>query len=113
MLTKFCWAHGRTRFIAGLIVGLIGLLRVAGGYAAETGLLHLRCTNPSGANWSIDVDLEHGVVNSRPARITDSWISWRDPKAGIFEFERATGKLQLRAASSTGGFFLHYTCQPE
>ena len=38
---------------------------------------------------------------------------WTDPKGGIYELERATGKLQLRAASTTGGYFLHYTCQSE
>ena len=84
------------------------------GWAAQAGQLHLRCVNVvGGASWSIIVDLDHSVVDSRPAKISDNWISWREPNAGIFELERATGKLQLRAASSTGGFFLHYTCQPE
>jgi len=77
-------------------------------------LLHLRCTNSaSGANWPIVVDLDHNLVDSLPATITDKWVSWHDPKQGFFELERATGKLEFRNASSTGGYFLHYTCLPE
>ena len=79
-----------------------------------TAILHLRCTNPaSGASWPIVVDLDHGRVDSLAATITDKWISWHDPKQGFFDLERATGKLQFRNASSTGGYFLHYTCRPE
>jgi hypothetical protein len=81
---------------------------------AEPGILHLRCTSvASGASWLLVVDLDHGLVDSRPATISDTWIKWRDAGGGIYELERATGKLQLRAASSTGGFFVHYTCQSE
>lgn len=86
----------------------------AGWAAAQTGVWHLRCSNAvGGASWSITVDFDRGVVDTRPARISDDWISWREANAGVFELERATGKLQLRAASSTGGFFLHYICRPE
>ena len=59
------------------------------------------------------VDLDHGRVDSLSATITDNWITWHDPKQGFFDFERATGKLQFRNASSTGGYFLYYTCRPE
>jgi len=84
------------------------------GQAADAGLLHLRCTNAvGGANWPIVVDLDRSLVDSFPATITTEWIEWRDGKGGIYELERATGKLKLRAASTTGGYFLHYTCQPE
>jgi hypothetical protein len=115
MLKKFFHVDGQGRFLAGLIIAFAGgLLPVVGGHAAETGLLHLNCTNPAGsANWSIVVDLDHGLVDTRSATITSSWISWHNANGGVFEFERATGKLQLRAASSTGGYFLHYTCQSE
>lgn len=93
---------------------ILALAAPSAGEAAQTGVLHLRCSNAvGGASWSITVDLDRGVVDTRPARISDDWISWREPKAGVFELERATGKLQLRAASSTGGFFLHYICRPE
>jgi len=80
--------------------------------AGETGLLQLHCTNlANGANWPIVVDLEHGRVDAFPATITDTRITWRDPKGGTYELERATGKLQLRGASSTGGYFIRSTCQ--
>jgi hypothetical protein len=84
------------------------------GLAAETGTLHLRCTNVSGgANWPIEIDLDHAIVGSIPAKITERWISWHDPSKGYLDLERVTGKLDIRIASSTGGFFLHYICRPE
>ena len=100
---------------ASLAVVLAASVPVApGGWAAETGTLHLRCTNQaSGASWPIVVDLDHKLVDSLPATITDERISWPDPKQGIFDLERATGKLQFRNASSTGGYYLYYTCRPE
>jgi hypothetical protein len=91
-----------------------GAIPVSSGLAAEAGVLHMRCTNPTGgANWPVVVDLDHGLVDALPATITDTWMKWQDPKGAVYELERATGKLQLRGASSTGGYFLHYTCQPE
>jgi hypothetical protein len=79
-----------------------------------TAILHLRCTNPaSGASWSIVVDFDRGRVDSLTATVSDRWISWRDPNQGFFDLERATGKLRLRNASSTGGYFLYYACRPE
>ncbi|MGA8398267.1 MAG: hypothetical protein WB697_00140 [Stellaceae bacterium] len=84
------------------------------GFAAEGGLLHLRCVNVvGGANWPVVIDLDHGQVDSRPATISQVWIKWEDDKGGIYELDRVTGKLQLRGASSTGGYFLHYECHPE
>jgi hypothetical protein len=82
--------------------------------AAAAATLHLRCTNPaSGASWPLNIDLDRGRVGSFSASITDKWISWHDPKEGFFELDRTTGQLELRNASSTGGYFLHYKCQPE
>ena len=103
------------RLTGGLLLALAtSAIPVACGLAAEAEVLHLRCTNPvGGANWPVVVDLDHSLVDSFSATITDKWIKWQDAKGGIYEFERATGKLQLRAASTTGGYFLHYTCQPE
>jgi hypothetical protein len=103
------------RLATGLIVILFACMVSPGaGWASETGLLRLHCTNPaSGVSWTVAIDLDHGLVDSIPATITDKWISWPDPKQGIFELERATGKLQFRNASSTGGYFLHYTCRSE
>ncbi|HEY1258846.1 MAG TPA: hypothetical protein VGF34_06305 [Stellaceae bacterium] len=84
------------------------------GPAPAADLLHLRCTNPaSGTSWPVMVDLDRSRVDSFPAIVTARWISWHDPKTGFFDLERATGQLELRNASSTGGYFLHYTCRPE
>jgi hypothetical protein len=84
-----------------------------GGRSADR-TLHLRCTNPaSGTSWAVAVDLDRGRVDSFPATINDKWISWHDPTQGFFELERSTGRLQLRNASSTGGYFLYYICHLE
>ena len=85
-----------------------------GAVAADSGVLHLRCTNAvGGANWPVVVDLDRKSVDSQPAEISQDRIKWTDGKGGIYELERATGKLQLRGASTTGGYFLHYLCRPE
>jgi len=99
----------------GVAAGMLLLAASAGnGRAAATGILHLRCSNPaSGASWSTVVDLARGKVDSFPAKISENWISWHDPKQGFFDLDRATGALQLRNASSTGGYFLHYVCRPD
>lgn len=100
--------------VFGIVAGALLLISAADGWAAAAGILHLRCTNPaSGASWPVVVDLDHARVDSQAATITDKWITWRDPKQGFFDFERDTGKLQFRNASSTGGYFLYYTCRPE
>jgi hypothetical protein len=104
----------RRRIVSGIAAGTLLLASAGGGGAAPPGILHLRCTNPaSGVSWPIVVDLDHGLVDSLSATITDKWITWRDPKQGFFDFERDTGKLQFRNASSTGGYFLYYTCRTE
>ena len=115
MLIKFP-GYGLRRELGAILLSLLGGTLFADGQsaAAEAQLLHLRCTNPKGgASWALAIDLDHGLVDSLPARITDAWISWHNPNGGTFELERSTGNLQLRAASSTGGYFLHYSCQPE
>ena len=105
---------GRRSLAAGIAVGALLLASAGGGPAIAAGILRLRCTNPaSGASWPIVVDLDHGRVDSRAATITLGWISWHDPERGFFDLERATGRLQLRNASSTGGYFLHYNCRAE
>jgi hypothetical protein len=115
MLRNFFGYDVFIRLIGGLMLALAtSAITISDASAAEAGLLRLRCTNPTGgANWSIVVDLDHSLVDSLPATITDTWISWSDGHRGIYELERATGKLQLRAASTTGGYFLHYVCQRE
>ncbi len=91
------------------------MLLVPGGLVlAAAPVQQLRCTNSeSGSSWTVVVNFDRGRVDSLPASITDDWISWYDPKQGHFELERRTGKLELRNASSTGGYFLHYMCRAE
>jgi hypothetical protein len=108
--------HRRLRRLIVFGIAASALLLASAGNvrAAAAGILHLRCTNPaSGASWPMVVDLDHGRVDSLSATVTDKWISWHDPKQGFFDFERATGKLRFRNASSTGGYFLNYICRPE
>jgi hypothetical protein len=115
MLKKF-FCDARIRRLAAAIFTLVSgsAIPTSSGHAAEVGLLHLRCTNAAGgANWPIVIDLDQHLVDSFPARITETWVSWRNPNGGVYELERSTGNLQLRAASSTGGYFLHYNCKPE
>ena len=109
------WHRYRRRWtVSGIVAGALLLASTDDGRAAAAGILHLRCTNPaSGASWPVVVDLDHARVDSQTATITDKWITWRDPKQGFFDFERDTGKLQFRNASSTGGYFLYYTCRLE
>jgi hypothetical protein len=111
-LFAVCGRGGRRRTIG---LGLaFATMAAAAGSAAETGIQRLRCTNPaSGTSWDITVDLDHHTVDSQQAKITDGWISWPDAKQGSFDLERATGKLQFRNASSTGGYYLFYMCHPE
>ena len=114
MLEKLFSRIARICLVSGLSFAAITAIPTAEASTPEGGVLHLRCTNPvGGANWPVAVDLEHSLADSRPATISGGWIKWTDGKGGIYELERATGKLQLRAASTTGGYFLHYICQSE
>ncbi len=80
--------------------------------AADT--LNLRCTNAaSGSSWDIAVDPDHGRVDNIAAEINGASITWRDPENRVYELNRGTGALRMRNASSTGGYFLYYTCRPE
>jgi hypothetical protein len=110
----------RARAIGGFVLGFFavlagGLSWSAFGWTTEPKLLHLSCVNRvGGAHLSIVVDLDDRLVDSLPATtFNDKWISWHDPSRGYLDLERATGKLDIRNASSTGGYFLHYLCQPE
>jgi hypothetical protein len=100
--------------VCGFAASVLLLAVAADARAAETGSLHLSCTNPaSGASWPVVVDLDHARVDSLPATISHNRISWHDPNQGYFDLDRVTGQLQFRNASSTGGYFLHYTCRTE
>jgi hypothetical protein len=94
-----------------IAIGAVFLL-TTGTASADT--LKLRCTNPaSGTSWDIVVDPDHGRVDNLSAQINSGSISWRDPENRTYELDRATGALRMRNASSTGGYYLYYTCRPE
>jgi hypothetical protein len=106
----------RLKTVIGRGIACAALLSATAGVAAaaEPGTHRMRCTNlVSGAGWTIVVDAVRGRVDRLPATITDKSISWHDPAQGFFDLDRTTGELQLRNASSTGGYFLHYRCAPE
>ena len=97
----------------------VGMAGFAAGVAvsAETlrGESAITCTNlASGATWQIKIDYDRGVVDSNPARISDSTISWHDQTdGGNYTLDRKTGNLTVIVASSTGGYFLHDRCRLE
>jgi hypothetical protein len=104
----------RRRALAALAAAALLLASAGAGRAAETHTLRLRCTNPaSGASWPLVVDLDKSRVGPLAATVSGSSVSWHDPRRGFFDLDRATGKLQLRNASATGGYFLYYVCRPE
>ncbi len=80
---------------------------------AQAGEIAVTCTNPSsGASWRIAIDADRGTVDSNPARMTDTEISWRDAKDGWrYTLDRKTGKLTVVLASATGGNFLYDQCE--
>jgi len=82
---------------------------------ASRGETAITCTNPaSGANWQIRIDYDRSTVDSNPARISGSEISWRDAKdGGNYSLDRRSGNLTVVLASSTGGSFLHDRCKLE
>jgi hypothetical protein len=73
----------------------------------------ITCTNPvSGTSWRIRIDYQRGTVDSNPASIGNHAISWHDAKdGGNYTLDRASGKLTVIVASSTGGYFLHDHCR--
>ena len=75
----------------------------------------ITCTNPnSGTSWQIKIDYERKTVDSYPATISDSKISWADAKeSSNYTLDRKSGKLTVVVASSTGGYFLWDRCGPE
>ena len=73
------------------------------------------CTNPaSGATWEIKVDFGRSTVDSNPAKVSDTAISWRDAKdGGNYTLDRKSGALTVIVASSTGGYFVYDRCRQE
>jgi hypothetical protein len=81
---------------------------------AKAGEVAVTCANPvSGATWQIRVDYDQKTVDSNPASISESEISWRDAKDGWrYRLDRKSGKLTVTLASATGGNFLYDHCSP-
>jgi hypothetical protein len=73
------------------------------------------CTNPvSGVSWQITIDYRNSTVDSHPAEITRSAISWFDPKdGGNYTLDLKSGDLTGIVASSTGGYFRRARCSLE
>lgn len=115
MLKDFFSARGKRGLTAAVFAVLAGSsVGAHTGWAADTGVLHLSCANlVGGARISVVIDLDHALADSQPAKLSDKWITWHDPERGYLDLERATGRLDIRIASSTGGYFLHYQCRPE
>ena len=75
----------------------------------------ITCTNPiSGATWQIRIDYERKTVDSYPATISDTKISWADAKeSSNYTLDRKSGDLTVVVRSSTAGHFLHDRCKLE
>jgi hypothetical protein len=71
-----------------------------------------RCMNTSsGTTWDVKVDYDRVMVDSFPATITASEISWKDTKeGGNYSLDRSTGALTYVNSSSMGGYLLFHTC---
>ena len=91
-------------------LGLVLAPAVSG--AAPHGATALVCTNPaSHASWQIRIDFEKSTVDSNPARISATTITWHDgTDGGNYTLDRMSGDLTVVLASSTGGYFLHDHC---
>ncbi len=101
----------RRTFAAGFgaLAACVLVLPISG--AAEPATI-LTCTNlVSGFSWQIRIDFEQSTVDSNPAQITSTQISWRDATdGGNYTLDRKSGSLTVIFASSTGGYFLHDRC---
>jgi hypothetical protein len=106
----------RTRPLAALI-GILGLgiACIAITTASLRADTAITCTNPSsGTSWQIKVDYDHNTVDSNPATINSSQISWHDADdGGNYTLDRKSGKLTVIVASATGGYFLYDQCGPQ
>ena len=101
-------AYARTAAIAAVATAIAACCG-----AAEAEGVAVTCTNPfSGASWQIAIDYDLKTVDSNPANIDETEISWRDAKDGWrYTLDRKSGALTIVLASSTGGNFLHDQCR--
>jgi hypothetical protein len=103
----------RRLLVAGLIEVAVTLIMPTVQAEAQPRESVVTCTNPvSGASWQIKIDYGRSTVDSNPARISDSEISWHDAAdGGNYTLDRKSGNLTVIVASSTGGYFLHDRCR--
>ena len=92
-----------------------GLAFAAIAAGAQPSAAAVTCTNPaSGASWLINIDYAKDTVDSNPASISDSKISWRSAQdLGNYTLDRKSGDLTVVVASSTGGYFVYDHCRLE
>ena len=85
------------------------------GETTPRGETAITCTNPaSGVSWQVKIDYDKSMVDSNPAQIGASEISWRDASNGwYYALDRKSGDLTVTLASATGGNFLHDHCTLE
>jgi hypothetical protein len=83
-------------------------------FGAQSAESVFNCTNlASGAGWQIKINFQASTVDSNPARISSSTISWHDRSdGGNYSLDRSSGNLTVVIASSTGGYFIHDRCRP-
>ena len=105
--------HTVCRCIAVMASLAVGLATCDG--EAQESTTAVTCTNPvSGASWQITIDYRNSTVDSYPAEITRSAISWFDPKdGGNYTLDLKSGDLTAIVASSTGGYFRRARCSLE
>jgi hypothetical protein len=104
---------GVRRFLAtGLVILAVGMVGSARAQHSETAVT---CANAvSGAPWQIRIDYDRGTVDSNPARISNTEITWKDAKDGWnYTLDRKSGNLTVIVASATGGNFLYHRCKLE
>jgi hypothetical protein len=95
-------------------IAAVLMLGIAAPAPAVGGKTAITCTNPaSGARFQIKIDYDQSTVDTNPARINDSEISWRDENRWNYTLDRKSGNLTIILASSTGGSFLYDRCQLE
>lgn len=108
-MMTFSWISTRTRAVSYVVIAISAF-----GYCdhvfAKT--VPLACVNrSSGFRWNAVVDYDHARVDTNPATITATSINWYDPAdGGFYDFDRISGDLTVRHASSVGGYFLYHTC---
>jgi len=101
------------RVVQGLTAALMIGLSAATAAEGQHGVAAMTCTNPvSGANWQIRIDYDRHTVDSNPADISETTISWRDgPNGWKYQLDRKSGALTVTLASATGGNFLYDQCK--